>query len=186
MEKIKNVKVPDGHQLISLDVKSLFTNVPLQKTIYIILKRIYEKKEINTSISKNDLKHMLILCTESVYFSMNGDIYLQIDGVAMGSPLGPVLAGIFMVEPERSLVPKLSNYIRFWKRFVDDTISFANIEAIDHILTILNSFDPNVQFTYETEENSKLSFLDVMLFRKDNKRFCSVYRKSTNNDTCMN
>ena len=73
---------------------------------------------------------------------MNGDIYLQIDGVTMSSPLGPVLAQIFMVELERSLVPRLSNYIKFWKRFVDGTISFANTEAIDHILMVLNSFDP--------------------------------------------
>ena len=48
---------------------------------------------------------------------MSGDIYLQIDANAMSSPLGPVLAGIFMVELERPLVPKLSNYIKFWKRF---------------------------------------------------------------------
>ena len=70
----------------------------------------------------------------------------------MGCRLGPVLAGIFMVELERSLVPKLSNYIKFWKRFVDDMITFANIEAIDHILTILNSFDPNIQFSFETRK----------------------------------
>ena len=119
IEKIKNVKVPNGHQLISFDVKSLFNNVPSQKTIDITLKRIYENKKINTS-------------------NMDGDIYLQIDGAAMGSPLGPVLAEIFMVELERSLVPKLSNYIKFWKRFADDMITFANIEAIDHILTVLN------------------------------------------------
>ena len=69
---------------------------------------------------------------------------------------------------------------------MDDTITFANIEAIDHILTVLNSFDPNIQFTYETEENSKLPFLNIMLCRKDNKLVCSVYRKSTNNDIYMN
>ena len=130
IEKIKNAKVSDGHQLSSFDVKSLFTDEPLQKTIGIILKRIYENKDINTCISKKNMKDMLILCTKSVHFSMNGDIYLQIDGVAMGSSLGPVLAGIFMVELERSLVPKLSSYIKFWKRFVDDTITFANNEAI--------------------------------------------------------
>ena len=186
IEKIKNLKVPDGHQLISFDVKSLFTNVPLEKTIDIILKRIYGNEEINTSISKKDMKDTLMLCTKNVHFSMNGDIYLKIDGVAMGSPLGPILAGIFMVELGRSLVPKLSNYIKFWKRFVDDTITFANIEAIDHILTVLNSFDPNIQFTYEAEKKSKLSFLDVMLCRKDNKFVCSVYKKSTNSDIFMN
>ena len=117
---------------------------------------------------------------------MNGDIYLQTNGVAMGSPLGPVLAGIFMVELERSLVPKLGNYIKFWKRFFDDTITFVNIEAIDHSLTVLSNFDPNIQFTYEAEKNSKLPLLDVMLCRKDNKLVCSVYRKSTNNDIYMN
>ena len=136
IEKIKNVKVPNGHQLISFDVKSLSTNASLQKTIDIILKCIYKNKEINASISKKDVKDLLILCTKSDNFSMNGDIYLQIDGVVMGSPLGPVLAGIFMVELERSLVPKLSNYIKLWKQFVDDTITFANIEAIDCIFTV--------------------------------------------------
>ena len=144
IEKIKNVKVSDGHQLILFDVKSLFTNAPLQKTIDIVLKRIYENKEINTSISKKDMKDMLILCTKSVHFSINGDIYLQIDGVAMGSTLGHLLAEICMVELERSLVAKLSSYIKFWKQCVDDTITLANIEAIDHILTILNRCDPNI------------------------------------------
>ena len=91
-----------------------------------------------------------------------------------------------MVELENSLVPKLSNYIKFWKRFVDDTFTFAKIEAIDHILSVLNSFDPNIQFTYEKEENSKLPFLDIMLCRKDDKLVSSVYRKSTNNDIYMN
>ena len=128
IEKIKNVKVPM--------FQKLSTNVSLQKTIDIILKCIYKNKEINASISKKDVKDMLILCTKSDNFSMNGDIYLQIDGVVMGSPLGPVLAGIFMVELERSLVPKLSNYIKLWKQFVDDTITFANIEAIDCIFTV--------------------------------------------------
>ena len=91
----------------------------LQKTIDIILKQIYENKEINTLISKKDMKDMLILCTKSVHFSMNGDIYLQVDGKSMGSPLGHVLARIFMAELKRSLVPKLSNCIKSWKRFVD-------------------------------------------------------------------
>ena len=66
----------------------------------------------------------------------------------MDPPLGPVLAGIFMVELERSLVTNLSNYIKFWKWFLDDTVTFRNIEAIDHNLTVLNSFDRIIQLTY--------------------------------------
>ena len=41
----------------------------------------------------------------------------------MGSPLGPVLAGVFIVELERSLVPKLSEHMMLWRRFVGDTIT---------------------------------------------------------------
>ena len=66
------------------------------------------------------------------------------------------------------------------------TITFANIEAIDHILTALNGFDPNIQFTCETEENSKLRLLHIMLDCKDNELACSIYRKSANNDIYMN
>ena len=53
MSFIKHQKVPDGHKIVSFDVVSLFTNVPLDTTIKIILKRIYDNNEINTSITNN-------------------------------------------------------------------------------------------------------------------------------------
>ena len=51
------------------------------------------------------MKEMLLPCTKNVHFSYNHYIYIQRDGVAMSSPLGPVLPGVFMVNLERSLVP---------------------------------------------------------------------------------
>ena len=53
------------------------------------------------------MRDLLLLCSKNVHFSYNGDIYTQTDGVAMGSPLGPVLAGIFMAELERTILPTL-------------------------------------------------------------------------------
>ena len=55
------------------------------------------------------MKEMLLLCTKDVHFLFEDDIYQKTDSVAMGSPLGPILAGIFMVEPETTIVPTLSN-----------------------------------------------------------------------------
>ena len=81
----------------------------------------------------------------------------------MGSPLGPALARIFMVDLERSSVPLLTAEFSFWKRYVDDTITFVKIGTVDQILSMLNNFHSNIQFTYETESNFKLAFLDVML-----------------------
>ena len=79
-------------------------------------------KKINTNIPKTEVKELLQLCTKNVYFTFNGEIYIQIDGVAMGSPLGPVLANIFMVELEKIIIPKLEKEVKLWRRFVDDTI----------------------------------------------------------------
>ena len=69
--------------------------------IDVILKRIYDENKVNTNISKQQMRDLLLLYTKNMNFSYNGDIYTQADDVAMGSPLGPVLAGIFMVELEK-------------------------------------------------------------------------------------
>ena len=111
------------------------------------------------------MKEMSTLCTKNVHFTFNNDIYLQTDGIAMISSLGPVLTGIFMVHLERSLVPVLKDQLSFWKQYVDDTITFIKTGLAEYVLSILNSFHPNIEFTYETEANSKLTFLDVLLLR---------------------
>ena len=72
-------------------------NVPLDTIIDIILKRIYDNNEINTSITKNEIKELILLCTKRVHFTFDGKTYVQTNGVAMGSPLDPVLE-IFMNE----------------------------------------------------------------------------------------
>ena len=128
------------HKMVSFDVKSLFTNVPLDRTIDIIWKKIYEKNEIVTSITKNEIKEMLILCTENVYFTFECRTYVQTDGIAMGSPLGPVLADIFMIELENWLLPNLVKYIIFWKQYVDDTICFVKIGTTKFIISVFNNF----------------------------------------------
>ena len=101
MTFINHQKVPDGYKMVLFDVASLFTNVPYDTTIEIILKRIYDNSEINTSITKMEMKELILLCTKTVHFTFDGKTYVQTNGVAMGRPLGPVLSGIFMVELEK-------------------------------------------------------------------------------------
>ena len=116
LEKIKREHIPNDHLLVSFDVKSLFTNVPLDETIEIILNRIYDKNEISTDIRKSEIKELLNLCIKSVHFTFDGNIYVQNDGVAMGWPLRPVLANIFIVELERSVIPTLMDKMKWWRR----------------------------------------------------------------------
>ena len=182
---IKNVQVPPGFHMVSFDVELLFTNVPLEYTIGLLLERIYNKGELVTNITRSEMKEML-LCMKNVHFSYNHDIYIQKDGVAMGSLLGSVLAGIFMVNLERSLVPKLNVYMNFWRCYVDYTITFIKIGSLEYLLSVLNNFHQNIKFRYEMEVESKLAFLDILLHRDGHGIIITVYRKVTNNDVYLN
>ena len=165
MTTIKNVQFPSSYHMVSFDVKSLFTNVPLECTIGLVLEQIYNKRELVTNITRSEMKEILLLCTKNVPFSCNQDIYIQKHGVAMGSPLGPVLQGTFMVNV--CMVPKLNVYIHFWRCYVDDTITFVKIGSFDleNLLSVLKKFHPKIKFTYEKEVDSNLTFLDILLHR---------------------
>ena len=84
MGHIKTKAGLHGYHLIPFDVISLFTNVPLDVTIDIVLKRIYDNREINTTINKTEMKELIKLCTKDVHFNFNGSTYVQKDRVAMG------------------------------------------------------------------------------------------------------
>ena len=90
--------------------------------------------------------------------TLNSKTYVQIDGVAMGSPLGPVLPNNFMVELEQNIISTLSRDISLWKRYVDDSIFFVNSNSINHVLESLNSFHSNIKFTTEIKKKRKLHF----------------------------
>ena len=66
-------RVPDRYEMVSLDTTSLVTNVPLEETSAIILKRIYDNKEIITDTSKQEMKKLLILCMKHVHYTFNED-----------------------------------------------------------------------------------------------------------------
>ena len=76
MITIKNVQVPPGFHMVSFDIELLFTNVPLECTIGLLLEQIYNKGELVTNITRSEMKEML-LCMKNVHFSYNHDIYIR-------------------------------------------------------------------------------------------------------------
>ena len=114
----------EGYRLVSFDVVSLFTNVPLTKTVKIILDRVFEEKLVATTFLKRTLKKLILDSCTKTAFSFNNQLFEQTDGVSMGSALGPVLANIILSEFEKLIVSDLikSGVIRFYRRYVDDTL----------------------------------------------------------------
>ena len=114
-----------------------------------------------------------------VQFSFDNIMYEQIDGAAMGSPLGPILANIFVGYHESLLMERVCNPF-VYKRYVDDT--FAIFETKEHaelFLDELSRMHPSLSFTCEGEENNRLAFLDVLVEKNNNSFTTSVFRKKT-------
>ena len=98
----------------------------------------------------------------------------------MGSPLGPVLANIFMVHLETSIIPNFQNEVPIWLRYVDDTFTIINESKIVDLINALNSFHPNIKFTHEIESDNHISFLDIKVIKNNNGSISrGVFRKNT-------
>ena len=82
--------------MASFDVKSLFTNIPLDETINIICESMFKDKNTHCNLSKEQFTSLLQLAVKDSPFLFNKCLYVQTDGIAMGSCLGPSLANIFL------------------------------------------------------------------------------------------
>ena len=116
--------IEPNHILVSYHVSPLFTNVPLKETIDILVDKSFESdwfnKRHNMQLQKQQLTDLLEIATTNQLFQFNGELYEQTDGVAMGSPLWPPLANVFMCHSENQLEQK-SMIPSFYRRYVDGT-----------------------------------------------------------------
>ena len=132
IEKLRNdLNVRSNLVLVSFDVESLFTNIPLKDTISFLLDKIFIDSTIFTyedvTFTCCTLETALGLCTMNQYFTFNSKIYVQMDGTAMGSPLGPVLANFYLSYIEDNRIDFESESCPlFYARYVDDIFCIFN------------------------------------------------------------
>ena len=167
--------------MCSFDVVSLFTNIPLDETITICANTLCHTDITPPEIPEGAFCELMLAATKGVEFSFGDTMFKQIDGVAMGSPLGPVLANIFVGYYESRLFQSISHELPEWyKRYVDDTFAIFNgYNATNAFLDTLNKIHPSLKFTCEYEKDNKLPFLDVLVHKEDTAFLTSVYRKPT-------
>ncbi|KAL9966997.1 hypothetical protein ACROYT_G025149 [Oculina patagonica] len=182
---ISSETILDNEIMVSFDVESLFTNVPIDGAVQAALRKLENDPSLadRTTLTPAQITDLLTFVLRSTYFQYNGSIYEQREGAVMGSPVSAVIANLYMESFEEQAISSSSYKPKIWKRYVDDTFTILDRENVDSFLKHLNIQQPSIRFTMETESDSKLAFLDTAVSREpDGRLTTSVYRKPTHTD----
>ena len=148
----------------SFDIKSLFTNIPLTEKLNLCVQNLYRSQRHVNNLTKSSFYKLLKITMFESFFIFDGKFYEQCDGVAMGSPLGPTLANVFMCHFENIWLENCPSHFKpiVYRRFVDDTfVLFRSKDHVEKFRNYLNKQHKNIKFTSEIEDNGSLSFLDI-------------------------
>ena len=115
---IQTSKLDDDEVIVSLDIKSLFTKVPLCKGIDYTVDLLYSTNHAPAGINNSTFKILLEMVSKDVIMQTHRGYFKQIDGVALGSSVGPLLAYIFVSKYDS----ELGSFSKFYYRYVDDVI----------------------------------------------------------------
>jgi len=168
--------------MASFDIESLFTNVPLRETTEIIVNKTTTLTLNEFGLDKTTYGKLLDIAAHHSVFTFNESLYTQVDGVAMGSPLGPCYANTFLCYHEQAWLNNCPSSFKpiYYRRYMDDTfLLFNDPSHINPFMSYLNSQHPNIRFTCEAEQNNKLSFLDTTVTFHNGCFSVNTYRKPT-------
>lgn len=178
VDGLKEIPICENEVLVSFDVVSMFTNIPVDHMIILISER---KDEIESKFRiKFELfrEILLFLLKECAIFSWNKDFYRQKDSLAMGSPLSPILAKILMTKIIKFTLSKIPIAPRTLALYVDDSFWRIEKEYVNLVLQTLNSYHHKIKFTVEMEKDNSINFLDVTIIRCSDKLTYRWYRKT--------
>ena len=135
--------------MMSFDVEALFTSVTIEPAIAIIKKLLEEDKNLHqrTTMMVNQISCLLEFCLTTTYFTLQGKMFEQVKGAAMGSPISPIVANLFMEDLETKALSTVPSPLTLWKRFVDDTFIIIQRSQKDTFLQYLNVIDDNIHLT---------------------------------------
>lgn len=163
IDKIKDILIPQSAKIVSFDVVNLFPSVPVPH-----LKEVIENK-LRTLSNKT---------------------YKMSDGLPMGSPLSPLFANFYMHHLKKDIFKNnfFKSKIGYWYRYVDDILCLflGTHEELKLFHNFLNTLSHKIKFTMEINDNgTKINFLDLTIFNKDNKHCFSIYHKPSSSDVII-
>ena len=177
--------LPDDTFLVTADIKSLYTNIPIDEGIETVChyidthRHLLQFKPPPTMTFRHILNHIL----HRNSFRFLNQIYHQVSGTAMGCRMAPPYANIFLAPLDQRILD-LSDYISHLKRFIDDLffIFRGSLEELLALEKLINNLHPHIKFTFVHSRHG-IPYLDLFIYLdKDRRLRTSVYQKPS--DCC--
>ena len=157
--------------MVSLDVESLFTNIPIKETINNCVSDLCNKNLYNGKLNKSDLPKLLETATSESSIKFDFRLYMQLDAITMGTPLGPTLANAFLCHHEKDWLDNCPSHFKptVYRRYVDDiSFLFSSKEHLRPFVDYMNTQHRCIKFAFVTEQNNTFSYFYINITPHNN------------------
>ena len=180
---LRDIQINEDEQLISFDIVSLYTNVPVLEAINDCTNLLYSGNYQSPPISRDTFKELLTLCCSNVLLLTNEGYFRQTDGLAMGSPPAPHLANAWLSKFDTVI----RDDAKLFSRYMDDILREIKKSRTEEKLVQLNNLHPSLKFTIEEETENSITFLDMRIIRENDGSLHSTwFTKETDTGLIMN
>ena len=184
-DNLKTVKLDEDEDVISFDVVSLYTNVPVMEAIQVCTDKLYNlPDDQKPDIDQETFITLAKISSCNVLMSTHDGFYRQVDGLAMGSPPAPHLANGWLSQFENTIKGNAKIYFRY----MDDILTECKRALVDSKLAEINSLHDNLEFTVEREKDQQLPVLDMKIIHDHDTGLLSStwYSKPTDTGLILN
>ena len=179
---MKDIQLDEDEELVSFDVNSLYTNVPVMEAIDVCTELLYDSNQETPPVDKETFKILAQISSCNVIMSTHNGYYRQTDGLAMGSPPAPHLANGWMSTHD----DKIAQGSKMYFRYMDDIIRDIKKAKIQEKLDEINSMHPSLKFTIERQQEGSIPFLDMLIMNNHGKLSSTRYKKTRDTGMIMN
>ncbi|XP_054922070.1 uncharacterized protein [Dermacentor andersoni] len=179
--KITDITLSEDDALVSFDITSLFTSIPVDLAVATCKEALEADSGLpgRTPFDVHELSELLRFCLSNTYFSYGGSLYQQTHGTAMGASISVTTANLVMEALEGKVLATFNPAPKVFYRYVDDCFCILKKQDIQRFLDCLNAQNAHIQFTVEHERDNSLPFLDLLVRRDGDALAFSVYRNPT-------
>ena len=179
---LDSVQLEEDEEMISFDVSSLYTNVPVMEAIDVCTNLLYSGNYELPPVDRETFVKLAQISSCNILMSTHDGYYRQVDGLAMGAPPAPHFANGWLSQFD----PIIKGNAKIFSRYMDDILRNIKRGSLQQKLDEINSLHPNLKFTCEREEDGKIAFLDMKIINCQGKLSSTWYNKPTDTGLIMN